>query len=187
MYNKSIIMICLVFSTIIYSAEKKGNSKNIQAPSYDCFIGKNFVKINEIDSAISAGQFGALYKDGSYSICIYGNDHYLDKWRNSRFNYLFFTKQIGRQGTHSIKKILDIITLDMDDFGDSASIWLDECECKGNNGCQTVAIYNQENKLVKNGKKIKPIKVWIPNIATGKLEEQAPEGFRCGPQEPEEE
>ena len=187
MQIKTILILCLIFVGIINSAENKGDGSTFVAPSYSDFIGKKYVKIKEIDPALSVGQFSALYQDENYAVSIYGNDKCLNKWKNARFNYLFFTKKIGQQGSHPVKQILDIVFVDMDTFGDSVSFWLDDCNCQDQKDCQIAAIYYRDEKKIRKGIKVKPFKAWQPNIATGKLEELSPAKVRCGPQAPEEE
>ena len=159
MRSKLIVIVCLIFTVIAYSADKKVIKPTVIAPSYNNFIGKTFVQISEIDSMLSMSEFSTLYKSKDHGITIFGQRRILNKWRKSRFKYFFFTKKVGQQGTSSIEQILDIVSVDMNNYNDSATVSLDECECKGKDQCQTVAIYNRENNLVQKGKKIKPIKV----------------------------
>ncbi len=178
-----IIFCCLLFATISYSADNLAPS---HTPSTNSFIGKTYTRIKDVDSLLTSGAFGTLNKDGAYAVSIHGSKRVLDNSRYPRFNYVFFTKTIGYENKKSILKILDVVTIDAHDFNDSATIRLDECNCKVQDQCQTVSVYNAESKLLKNGKKIKPIKIWEPNIATGKLEEKSPDNFQCGPMEPDE-
>ena len=136
---------------------------------------------------LSPGQFSTLYNNESYGVSIYGHRHILNKWHKARFKYVFFTKTIGYQGPSPIEEILDIVTIDMNNFSINASIWLDECTCKGQKDCQTIAIYYHDERMADKGIRVKPQKVWRPNISTGKLEELPPESVRCGSQAPEEE
>ena len=187
MQLKIVALFCLLCVTISYPADSTKTPQNINAPSSNNFIGKTYTKIKDIDSALTSGEFSTLYQDKNYAISVHGSKRVLDSSRYPRFNYVFFTKTVGYKDKKSILQILDVITIDTHDFNDSATIALDECECKGKDQCQTAAIYNREIKMAKKGIKVKPLKVWRPNITTGKLEELSPENVRCGEQEPEEE
>jgi hypothetical protein len=184
---KLVIIYCFVLVVISYPAVKLENNHELSAPSYKNFIGKQYSNIKEIDTALSVGQFSALYENKNYAVCIYGNGMYLNKWNGARFNYVLFTKTIGTQRKHAIKQILDIVTIDMNKFNDSARIWLDECDCIGQKSCQTIAIYYHDERMADKEIMVKPLKVWRPNIATGKIEEISPDSVRCGSQAPEEE
>lgn len=170
-----------------HSAENKKDSLKIIAPSYSNFIGHKVSQIKEIDSMLSPGQFSTLYSNESYGVSIYGHRYILNKRHKTRFKYVFFTKTIGYIGSSPIEEILDIVTIDMNNFSDSASIWLDECNCRSQKNCQTIAIYYHDEKMADKEILVKPLKVWRPNIATGKIEEISPESVRCGSQAPEEE
>jgi hypothetical protein len=186
MLNKMLLIITM-FVLMIYCAEKKEDCANIIAPSYDKFIGKKIVQIEEVDSMLSSFESGALYENREYGLTIYGNSHYLDKYRTARFIYIFFTKKVGYKGAFPIDKILDIVPVDMNKFSGSATIWLDECDCKNLKSCNTIAIYHHDQTMAEKDIMVKPLKVWRPNIATGKLEEISPDSVRCGSQAPEEE
>jgi hypothetical protein len=83
--------------------------------------------------------------------------------------------------------MLDVVKIDMNQFNDSAEIWLDECDCIGQKSCQTIAIYYHDERMADKEIMVRPLKVWRPNIATGKLEDISPDSVRCGSQAPEEE
>jgi hypothetical protein len=187
MRSNLIIIVCLVFAAIAYSSGKKDAGPSISAPSYQSFIGKKFVEIDEIDSMLSSSQFGSIYENENFGVTIYGHNGFLDKSRNSRYWYIFFSKHVGYQGQKAIRQILDIVTIDMNNFSDTSRIWLDECTCKKQKACNTIAIYYHDEKMADKEILVKPLKVWRPNIATGKIEEISPESVRCGSQAPEEE
>jgi hypothetical protein len=183
---KRLLIVFLSIAVLTYSGENKRDTLNIIAPSYNTFIGKRFTQIKEIDSMLSPGSFSTLYKDEKHAVSIYGQRRILNKRHKARFKYVFFTKTVGQQGSSPIEEILDIVTVDMNNYNDSASIRLDECDCKDKKECQTVAIYYRSDTMAKKGIKVKPLKVWQPNIATGKFEELSPDNVRCGEQEQEE-
>jgi hypothetical protein len=181
---KIVLMLSILFAGILYSSEKKEHNMNVVIPSYKELIGKKFVDIKELDSMLVGGPFTTLYTDKKYAVSIYGPNK---STIESKYNYVFFTKEIGRQDRHAIEQILDIVPVDMNKFNDSARIWLDECYCVGQKSCQTIAIYHHDQTMAEKGIMVKPLKVWRPDIATGKLEEISPDSVRCGSQAPEEE
>jgi hypothetical protein len=183
MLNKLMFFLCFLLVSTLCFAEVKGNNENITSTTYNNFMGKTFIQYEQVDPELFAVQFDRLYNkdDDNYSVSICRNSHDTakSKW------YLFFTKFMGYKGKQPVHKILDTVTVDMNNFPNNSTIWLDECECKGQKSCNTIAIYYHDEEMAKKGIMVKPLKVWKPNIATGKLEEVSPNSVRCGSEAPE--
>ena len=183
--GKLIIFIGFLLIVTLGFAEEKNTDQKIIPPSYQNFIGKNFKEYEEIDPDLHfmIGTGNGFYK---YAVNVCGNYRYLIKAAfpkiPTRFQYIFFTKLVGDQGYYEINKILDVVTIDMNDFPDNARIWVDYCECTGKKSCDdddVVAIYHYNQEMTSKGMTVRPLKAWKTNIVTEKLEEISPDNLRC--------